>query len=558
MARDLAAAARLIVLDGPVEALLADVARPIVLAARAVGKGTPDAGVVDAVAPGAPELGVMLAYTPLHHLLMTPGPSGGPVSDVLVMTSANLSDEPLCYRDDQTDRLLGLADLVLGHDRPIVTPCDDSVFRLVDGRPYPVRRSRGHAPLPVHLVAADQDPWPTTFAVGAELKNTVCVLDGRDAVCSQHLGDMAGWESQQVLAATSEHVMDLYEVSPTRWAADAHPSYQTRAWARRFAQVPLVEVQHHRAHVAALLAEQHLLGTRVLAACFDGTGYGDDGAAWGGEWLLAGADVPERGQDAIVRVGSLAPVGMVGGDRAVREPWRLALAHLHRAGVPWADDLPPVAHADPSARQVLAQVLDRWSAPGSDGRPAGGVAGVVATTSMGRLFDAVAALLGVRQEITYEAQAAIDLEALAASADDVVERDPLRWTGDETVAGAGGWGLADADNPDDQRRRILDPVPVIGALVRGVRSGQDRAGLALGFHVWVCRAVVAAARDVRETEGITHVGLTGGVFANVLLVRQCAALLHDAGFEVVRHRLVPCNDGGLSVGQAVLAAAAQV
>ena len=543
MARDLAAAAGLVELDEATTALLTDTSRPIVLAAR-----VPRA-VADAVAPGVPELGVMLAYTPLHHLLMSAASSGGPVSDVLVMTSANLSDEPLCYRDDQADLLLSLADLVLGHDRPIVTPCDDSVFRVVDGEPYPVRRSRGHAPLPVPLVGASDDPWPATFAVGAELKNTVCVLDGRDAVCSQHLGDMAGWESQQVLAATSAHVMDLYEVAPTRWAADAHPAYQTRAWAQRFARVPLVEVQHHRAHVASLLAEHHLLGTPLLAACFDGTGYGDDGAAWGGEWLLAGPDVPRRGQAAIARVGSLAPVGMVGGDRAVREPWRLALAHLHHAGVEWSDDLPPVAHADPSARQVLAQVLDRWD-PTAQTAPAG----VVATTSMGRLFDAVAALLGVRQEITYEAQAAIDLETLAASAS--VVGDSLRWTGDEVVADAGGWGpLAAPRYPGDQRRRILDPAPVVRALAHGVRAGQDRAALALGFHVWVCRAVVAAAQDVRAREGTTHVGLTGGVFANVLLVRQCTALLRDAGFEAVRHRLVPCNDGGLSLGQAVLAAA---
>ncbi|MCL2089674.1 MAG: carbamoyltransferase HypF [Micrococcales bacterium] len=569
MARDRAVAARLIVLDDATTALLTDPARPIVLVAGRQGR------VVDAVAPGVPELGVMLAYTPLHHLLMTPGPSGIPVSDVLVMTSANLSDEPLYYRDDQTDRLLTLADLVLGHDRPIVTPCDDSVFRLVDGAPYPVRRSRGHAPLPVRLgssatLSRQNDSsncrsgvkvshWPTTFAVGAELKNTVCVLDGRDAVCSQHLGDMAGWESQQVLAATSAHVMDLYQVTPTRWAADAHPAYQTRAWAQRFARVPLVQVQHHRAHVASLLAEHHLLGTPLLAACFDGTGYGDDGAAWGGEWLLAGPEVPERGQDAIVRVGSLTPVGLVGGDRAVREPWRMALAHLHHAGVPWSDDLPPVAQADPAARQVLAQLLDRWAKTAQDSGDGSycPVPGVVATTSMGRLFDAVAALLGVRQVITYEAQAAIDLETLAASV--VVDDDPRRWTGDEAVAAAGGWGPVDVSHyPGDQRRRILDPAPVVRALVHGVQSGRDRAALALGFHVWVGRAVVAAARDVRATEGTTHVGLTGGVFANVLLVRQCAALLHDAGFEVVRHRLVPCNDGGLSLGQAVLAAAVPV
>jgi len=530
MAATLAAAGRLIELDDATTRLLTDPARPIVLARRRTDTDTDQAGtdVADAVAPGSPELGVMLAYTPLHHLLMAPGPEGLPVSDVLVMTSANLSDEPLCYRDDQVDLLLGLADLVLGHDRPIVTPCDDSVFRVVDGEPYPVRRSRGHAPLPVLL----DEAMPATFAVGAELKNTVCVLDGREAVCSQHLGDMAGWESQQVLAATSAHVMALYEVTPTRWAADAHPAYQTRAWAQRFAEVPLVEVQHHRAHAASLLAENHLLGTQCLVACFDGTGYGDDGAAWGGEWLLAAPDVTTRGQAAITRVASLAPVGMVGGDRAVREPWRMALSHLHRAGVPWDDDLPPVAHVTPQ----LLRAMDR---------AVGGSSATTPTTSMGRLFDAVAALLGVRQEITYEAQAAIDLETLAASA---AHGDPLGWTGDETVAAAGGWGPVPAG---DQRSWLLDPAPVIRALVEGLRAGRDSSALALGFHVWVARAVAAVARDA----GVDHVGLTGGVFANVLLLRATTAVLRDAGLTVVRHRLVPCNDGGLSLGQAVLAAA---
>jgi hydrogenase maturation protein HypF len=510
----------------------------------------------------------MLAYTPLHHLVMSPGPQGVPVSDVLVMTSANFSDEPLCYRDEP-NRLLALADLVLGHDRPIVTPCDDSVFRVVDGEPYPVRRSRGHAPLPVHLgqpgatvprqsdgssrlIGVEPSHWRATFAVGAELKNTVCVLEGADAVCSQHLGDMAGWESQQVLADTSAHVMDLYEVTPTRWACDAHPAYQTRAWAQRFAGVPLVEVQHHRAHAASLLAENHLLGTRCLVACFDGTGYGDDGAAWGGEWLDVAPDVAERGQAAITRVASLASVPMVGGDRAVREPWRLALAHLRRAGVEWLDDLPPVAHVPPQTQSLLAAALDRPTMH-------------VPTTSLGRLFDAVASLLGVRHEITYEAQAAIDLETLAAT---VAHGDPRGWTGDRAVAGAGGWGPVPAADrsPGDQRRRVLDPTPVLRAVVEGLRRGQDRAALALGFHVWVARAVVDATHEVGSHSGGSHsggppgggaepVGLTGGVFANVLLLRAATAGLRQAGRTVVRHRLVPCNDGGLSLGQVVLAAA---
>lgn len=527
MAASSDAARRLVELDEAEVQLLTGVARPIVLARR-----RPDAPVAAGVAPGVAELGVMLAYTPLHHLLLAPGPAGVPVADVLVMTSANLSDEPLCYRDEDVPALLGLADLVLGHDRAIVTPCDDSVTRVVDGAPYPVRRSRGYAPLPVRLERA----MPATFAVGAELKNTVCVLDGSDAVCSQHLGDMAGWESQQTLARTAAHVMALYEVAPTRWATDAHPAYQTRAWAQRFADVPLVEVQHHRAHAASLLAENQLLGTPVLVACFDGTGYGDDGTAWGGEWLLVGADVLDRGQTAIGRRASLVEVEMVGGDTAVREPWRLALAHLRRAGIAWTEDLPPVAHADPATRALLARALDRSVA-------------AAPTTSMGRLFDAVAALLGVRQAITYEAQAAIELEQLAATA---AAGTPTGWVGEAAVAGAGGWRTASGT---DTRVAVLDPGLMLDALVAGLRAGRDRAALALGFHVWVARAVLAAARDTRTATGVDHIGLSGGVFANVLLLRCCTALLDEAGFQVVRHRLVPCNDGGLSLGQAVLAAA---
>ncbi|MBU4214987.1 MAG: carbamoyltransferase HypF [Actinobacteria bacterium] len=527
MAGSLDAARRLVELDPVEEQLLTGVARPIVLARR-----RSDAPVAQGVAPGSAELGVMLAYTPLHHLLLRPGPAAVPVADVLVMTSANLSDEPLCYRDEDAGLLLRLSDLVLGHDRPIVTPCDDSVTRVVDGEPYPVRRSRGYAPLPVRL---DRE-LPATFAVGAELKNTVCVLDGADAVCSQHLGDMAGWESQQTLAGTAAHVLALYEVTPTRWAADTHPAYQTRAWAHRFADVPLIEVQHHRAHAASLLAENHLLGTPVLVACFDGTGYGDDGATWGGEWLLAGADVLDRGGAAIVRRASLLEVSMVGGDTAVREPWRQALAQLHRAGIAWSDDLPPVAHADPPLRRMLAGALDRSVA-------------AVPTTSMGRLFDAVSALLGVRQVITYEAQAAIELEQLAAGA---ARGAPVGWVGDGAVAGAGGWRPSAGQ---DSRQAVLDPAPMLTALVEGLRAGRQPADLALGFHVWVARAVLAAALDTRAATGVDHVGLTGGVFANVLLLRGCTALLREAGFQVVRHRLVPCNDGGLSLGQAVLAAA---
>jgi hydrogenase maturation protein HypF len=548
MVRSLAVARTIVRLDAAEEAVLTGPERPVVLATRqradvAATRQRADVAatpVVESVAPGLPELGVMLAYSPLHHLLLAPGPGGVPASDLLVMTSANLTDEPLVHHDD-VPALLALADLVLGHDRPIVTPCDDSVVRVVDGEPAPVRRSRGYTPLPVPLGLPPGGGFPATFATGAELKNTVCVVKGSDAVCSQHLGDMAGWDSQQVLTETASHVMSLYEVDPVVWAADAHPGYQTLAWARRLANVPLVTVQHHRAHAASLLAENGLLGTPTLVACFDGTGYGDDGVAWGGEWLHVGADVTARGQAAITRTASLAEVTMVGGDRAVREPWRIALAHLRAAGIPWEADLPPVSAVRPHERRLLAAAA------------AAGVAST-RTTSMGRLFDAVSSLLGVRHEITYEGQAAIELEHLASSSAPAGLRGHglARWAGADPVAAAGGWnrqGMADG------RRAVLDPAAMLAALVGGLRSGRSRDLLALGFHLWVARAVADAACDLGERSGVRHVGLTGGVFANSLLTRACTALLTESGFTVVRHRVVPCNDGGLSLGQAVLAAA---
>jgi hydrogenase maturation protein HypF len=525
-----AVARRLVRLDAAAEALLTGPVRPVVLAPRRGG-----APVADAVAPGVGELGVLCAPTGLHQLLLTPAPGGGPVADVLVLTSANRSGEPLCHRDD-LPLLRRLADLVLGHDREIVAPCDDSVLRVVDGELQPVRRSRGYAPLPVAV--SRPAGGPTVLAVGAELKNAPCVLSGGEAVPAQHLGDMGGWAAQQALADATARLLALTGAEPARWAADAHPGYRTTAWARAAAPVPVVQVQHHRAHAAALLAEHGLLGEPCLVACFDGTGHGDDGAAWGGEWLRAGADLPAVGGRALTRVASLAEATMVGGDRAVAEPWRLALAHLRRAGVAWSDDLPCVAAVPDRDRALLGTALDR------------GVA-AVPTTSVGRLFDAVAALLGVRQRITYEGQAAVELEALAARA---ASGDPAGWVGAPAVAGARGWVPAPA-GPGDPREHLLDPAPALRALVAGLRAGSDRAALALGFHVWLARAVRVRADGERAARGTDLVGLTGGAFANVLLHRCCAALLRAGGHRVVRHRLVPCGDGGLGLGQAVLAAA---
>jgi hydrogenase maturation protein HypF len=348
------------------------------------------------------------------------------------------------------------------------------------------------------------------LAVGGELKNTFCLTRGPYAFCSQHLGDMGSLETTTAFERAVAHLTGLYDATPTRLAADAHPGYQTRAWARRRAAGrPVMEVQHHHAHVASLLAEHGRTSGPVLGVAFDGTGYGADGAIWGGEFLLVGEDVTR-----FTRVGHLREIPLPGGDAAVRHPWRSALAHLFAAGLAWHGDLPPVSTQDPAEVALLRRQLD---------------AGLVCVpcTSMGRLFDAVSALLGVRQAISYEAQAAIELEALAASAAGDLPRLAF------TVHGG-----------------LLDPAPVLLGLIDGLRTGVPVPALACAFHNAVADAVVRVASTV---DALT-VGLTGGVFQNVLLLRRCRDRLRAAGFEVLIHRVVPSNDGGLALGQAVITA----
>jgi hydrogenase maturation protein HypF len=509
LVRDLEVAARLAHLDPDEARVLCGPARPIVLVTR-----RPGAPVHGLVAPGSPLLGLLLPYSPVHHLLLAPVPGAAPAApEAIVLTSGNLAEEPICHEDgDASQRLRGIADAFLRHDRPIHVPCDDSVVRVVDGREMPVRRSRGYAPLPVELPG----PVPPVLAVGGELKNTICLTQGRHAICSPHLGDMGSPATLAAAQRAAEHLTGVYRVRPRALAADAHPGYQTRAWAvRQRAGRPLHLVQHHHAHVVSLLAEHGRLGEPVLGVAFDGTGYGADGAIWGGELLLVDAD-PSRFR----RVGRLRPVPLPGGDAAVRHPGRVALAHLYAAGLPWAPWLPPVRDAPPGALQRLRSVLER------------GLAGAPCT-SAGRLFDAVAALLGVRQEISYEAQAAIELEALAAA-----------WPG--APAEVGRFGL--------DRHGLLDPGPVLAGLAAGVRDQVPVAALALGFHAALARAVAEAVAAAGQRYRVRLAGLTGGVFQNVLLLRSCRDRLARAGFEVLVHRVVPANDGGLALGQAVIAA----
>jgi hydrogenase maturation protein HypF len=517
LVRDLSVARQLVGMGGDEERVLTDRARPIVLLPR-----RSDAGVAASVAPDNPLLGVLLPYTAIHHLLLAAVPGSGVAPPaVLVMTSANITDEPLCFDDlDASRRLPRLADAVLTHNRPIHVPCDDSVVRVVDGHQLPIRRSRGYAPLPVALGR----PLPATLAVGGELKNTCCIIDGANAFCSAHIGDMGSSDTTRAFERAVIQLTTLHRLSPQVISADAHPAYQTRVWAEQHAGVPgepaLRFVQHHHAHVVSLLAEHGRIGEPILGVAFDGTGYGDDGTIWGGEFLLLGADTAEYR-----RVGHLRTVDLPGGDAAVRNPCRTALAYLAASGIAWDPELPPVAACEPAELAAVGAQL------------ASGV-GTFPSSSMGRLFDAVAALIGVRQRIGFEAQAAIELELLATTAQSASD-DGDRWA--LTV---------DADG-------VLDYRPVIRRLVAGVHAGTDSATLAYRFHVAVAESVASIAHRVRNETGVSVVGLTGGVFQNVLLLRKCVQRLQASGLEVLTHRVVPPNDGGLALGQAVIAALSQ-
>ena len=487
-------------LDPADERLLTGPERPIVLLPRRdLPAGPP---LSPAVAPGVGTLGFLLPYTPLHHLLAGDRP--------LVLTSGNLSDEPIVIDNaDATAKLAPVADGFLLHDRDIVTPCDDSVARTVAGRPYFVRRSRGYAPLPVPLPG----DGPTVLAVGGELKAALGLAVGDRCHLGPHVGDVGSLATLAALGRGADHLAELFRAEPEVLACDAHPGYLSSRWAAEYAEkrgIRLVRVPHHRAHVASLLADAGHPGP-LIGVCFDGTGYGDDGAVWGGEVFAADGA-------GFRRAAHLGYVPLPGGDAAIRKPYRAALAHLWVAGVDWGDALPAVRACPPGERSVLrTQLQARLHCP--------------PTSSVGRLFDAVAALTGVCSEATYEGQPAVELEA--ACDDGLVEGYPfpLRMT-----------------DP-----LILDPGPVVRAVARDVMAGMPAGVVAARFHAGLAAAVVTVCHAVRDRTGIEAVGLTGGVFQNILLLRQTTTGLNAAGFEVLVHRQVPANDGGLALGQTVLA-----
>jgi hydrogenase maturation protein HypF len=497
--------------------LLCSPARPIVLASARRG-----GGLSGSVAPGHPLVGVLLPYTPLHHLLFfEPGP-GGPVRALgpLVMTSSNPSGEPICYRDEDVAGRIGpLADGILAHDRPIHVPCDDSVVRVSERsvseeQVVPVRRSRGYAPLPVRVPATALD----VLAVGAETKNAFCVARGERAWMSQHIGDMGNIETLEAFAASVRQFCEMYRIEPAVVAVDAHPGYLSSRWARDHYPQAVVEVQHHHAHVASVMAEHGLdPDVEVIGVAFDGTGYGEDGTIWGGEILEATA-LGYR------RAGHLAAVPLPGGDAAVRQPWRMALAHLRAAGLAWTDDLPPVRAASPIEVDLVGRQLTSGLA-------------CVATTSMGRLFDAVSSLLGLRQAVTFEAQAAIELEHAAAGHVGELSRSAAST-------------LAFDCGPDG----TYDAAPVLADLVAARRRGVGAGAAAAAFHVAVADLVVHAATTSRRRTGSATVVLSGGVWHNALLRRLAGERLDAAGFDVRTNRRVPPGDGGLALGQMFVAA----
>ena len=498
MVSDLDAAHVLAHIDRSEAALLTSPARPIVLL-RARG----DTELSHQVTRGSPLIGVMLPYTPVHHLLLEE-PSGP-----LVMTSANLAGEPIVHLDpDAATRSAALADALLTHDRPIVVPCDDSVVRVVGEQLLPVRRARGYAPLPVSL----HRPRRRVLAVGGELKNTFCVTSHDHAWVSQHLGDMGNLATVEVFEASVNHLLTQFDLEPDVVAVDTHPGYATARWGRARHPERIVEVQHHHAHVAAVMAEHQLDPAEpVIGFAFDGTGYGTDGAIWGGEVLIA------RATD-FRRHAHLAYVPLPGGDAAIAHPCRVALAHLWAAGIPWTDHQAPATQLDEIERGVLRRQLEREVA-------------CVPTSSMGRLFDAVASLLDLRHHITYEAQAAIDLEMAAVS---TADQEP-------------GYRFG-VNGP------IIDPTGVVTAVVADRAAGLPVPAIAARFHRGVADLVVTLAEGVRAEHGLSTVVLSGGVFQNALLTGMCVAGLRALDFEPLVHRLVPPNDGGLALGQAYVAA----
>lgn len=485
MVADLDMARQLAHISEPEATLLTSKERPIVLLRKKTSL------LSEQVAPNTPYIGIMLPYTPLHYLL---------VERPLVMTSANYTNEPI-VKDNAEARakLVDIADAFLLHDRDIHVHVDDSVMRVRDGVDYPIRRSRGYAPFPVKLPMT----VPHIFAVGGELKSTFCLTKDHHAFMSQHIGDMENLETLAAFERAYEHMRDMFRVQPDVIACDVHPRYLSTQWVERFAAengIPLIKVQHHHAHIASVMAENGCTAS-VIGFSYDGTGYGDDGAIWGGEVMIADYQNYER-------LSHLPYMPLAGGDAAVKNPYRLALSYLWANSIPWDAHLPPVAHATDTEKRILEQQLERNL-------------NVVQTSSMGRLFDAVSALIGVRQTISYEAHAAIELEACATHTDAVYPFEDIG--------------------------------TLLNAIVADIEKMTAISEMAGKFHTTIAQHILTVSENIRLETGLSQVALSGGVFQNMTLLNRTMQLLQTNSFDVFVHEQVPPNDGGLALGQAIIA-----
>lgn len=543
MVRDLADVERLCHVNDVERGLLAGSIRPIVLLRRRAvceSGGSPDAlALAPSVAHDLPELGVMLPYTPLQHLLLAAAEARG--VHALVMTSGNLSEEPIETDDDLAwERLVaaGIADALLGNDRAILSRYDDSVVRVVNGAIMPVRRARGYAPQPLPLPALDGAP-SCVLACGPQQKATIALTregTNGEATCfvAQHIGDVENGETFDAWNAARTRLEDLFDLAPAALACDLHPSYLSDQWAREQARkcnLPLVEVQHHHAHIASVMAEAIAAGqlttdTRVLGIAFDGTGAGTDGTIWGGEFLVASLDGFER-------TAHLLTWALPGGAASVRDARRNAFALLSELGLlehPGAAQL--LDSLDEQTRSVTATMIERGiNSP--------------RTSSMGRLFDAAAAILGICDKATYEGEPAIELEAAAWRAFSSESACP---TGNMV-----SFSVTESSRPDDCH--VLNSRPLFEALLEGIRTGVPAGKLALDFHVTIARSSARIAREICAREGLDTVALSGGVFMNRLLLQLLTRELKSMGLTVLIPRSVPVNDGCIAYGQAVIARA---
>jgi len=501
MVPDVAAAEDACEVDDAARRALESIQRPIVLLPKRIPNSIPEG-----VAPFNRYLGVFLPYAPLHYLLLREGGF-----KALVMTSGNLSEEPIAIDNHEAITRLGaLADYFLVHNRDILLRCDDSVVRVSSGTTQQLRRSRGFVPVPVFL----KDAQPSVLAVGGELKNTICLIKRNHAFLSQHIGDLENAESYRFFGEAIEHLKRILEIQPEIVAYDLHPDYFSTKWARKQSGTKLVGVQHHHAHVASCMAENHIDG-QVIGFALDGTGYGTDGHIWGGEVLLAD-------YCGFKRAAHFEYVPLPGGAAAIREPWRMAVSYLayHFGKEFLGFGIPFVRQLDtPKTNLILRMIEQRINSP--------------LTSSCGRLFDAVAALAGVRQEVNYEAQAAIELE-MAISASN----------------GQNGYSF---DILPDGESWIIGTRPLFAAIISDLTKKTPLADISRRFHNGLVQVFVRIAELVRKKTALRRVCLSGGTFNNVYLAQQLESRLTEAGFEVFIHHEVPTGDGGLSLGQAVIA-----